>query len=121
MEQMHNTQKAGDVVVGFFGWFLIGNLVLLLWVAILGYLRSNWTRESLYFGVPLMTMIVIGILFFLKRNWYAYGILAAVITNTLILILLGVDVLPPTAQGYLHILLDGATFPFPLGVAFFMQ
>ena len=71
--------KARDLAIGFLGWFLIGNV---------GYLPFLFHVQPSLFEVPVATVIVIGILFFMKRNRIAYGIAAAVIINTLVMILL---------------------------------
>ena len=73
MEQRRDTTKTRDLVIGFFGWFLVGSLIILI---------SN----LLFYRV--VTVVVIGILFFLNRNWLAYGIVAAIITNILIFLLI---------------------------------
>jgi hypothetical protein len=128
MEQAHKIDKARDLASGFFGWFVIGNLVLWLWFSALDYLNSNasassnWRGGLSYFGVPLVTIIVIGILFFLKRNWVAYGILIAVVINTLLLlIILGSVASSPTAEKYIYLVKVGVSYPLPLGLAVFMQ
>ena len=97
--------KGRDLAIGFFGWFLIGNLVA--WI--------------LYFGFALVTVIATGILFYKKMNWFAYGVIAAVITNTLIMEILGSSSLSPSLGGYLVLLLFGVSFPLPTGIFALMQ
>jgi hypothetical protein len=129
MEQTKKTQKVHDLAIGFFGWFVIGNLVLWLWFSIFDYLSSNWNLNLNspwipYLGVPLVTIVAIGILFFLKRSWFAYGILAAVLANTLIMAILVASALSPSAEWYLYLLYPlryGVAFPLPLGFVAFMQ
>ena len=102
MEKSPKTNKNRDLIIGFLGWFLVGNLVLWFEFA------ANWDGPALYFGVPLVTVIAIGTLFYKKMNWFAYGILAAVITNTLLWGLISGEV-------HVLVLLVGASFPLPLG------
>lgn len=115
MEQTRKTNKVRDLAIGFFGWFLIGNVVL--WFEI----SANLDLIALFFGVPLVTVIAIGILFYKKMNWFAYGIIAAVITNTLIMEILGSIALSPSLEGYLLLLSFGVSFPLPVGVFALMQ
>ena len=79
MEQKHYANKARDIAIGFFGWFLVGSLIVLI--------------SNLLFNVALLavTVIAIGILLFMKRNWLMYGIVAAVIANSFVYIGLGFD------------------------------
>lgn len=78
MEQRRDTTKTRDLVIGFFGWFLVGSLIILI---------SNLLFYWEYL-ITVVTVVVIGILFFLNRNWLAYGIVAAIITNILIFLLI---------------------------------
>jgi hypothetical protein len=112
MKQTHNTKKARDLVRGLFGWFLIGNLVL-----ILEYLYPSFSQWNIL-GVPVVTVIVIGILLLMKRNWLAYGIVAAAITNTLVMILVGIlNEIPYLGA----LLLWGLSLPLPLGLLMLFQ
>ncbi len=70
--------KVRDLAVGFFGWFLVGSLIV-------------WSSNLLFYWeylLPVVTVIVIGVLFFMKRNTIAYGIVAAVIANILVFLLI---------------------------------
>ncbi len=110
--------KVSNLTIGYFGWFLIGNLVLFLEFSYFS--SSEWN----IFGVPLVTVIVTGILFFIKRNWLAYGILAAVITNTLVMTLIVFG--PGTVRigdgnQLIPLLKLSLSYPLPLGIFRFMQ
>ena len=109
IERANNHHKSRDVLLGFFGWFLVGNLLF-------------WILQSVMFPfvIPLITVIVIVILFMTGKNWFAYGIISAVITNILFILILGSLILSPSAEGYLDLLLFGVLFPLPLGVGALM-
>jgi hypothetical protein len=79
MEQTRKTHKARDLAIGFFGWFIVGSLVV--WII---RFIDNWGQ----FIPPAVTVVEIGILLLTKRNWVVYGILTAVITNALVFILI---------------------------------
>jgi hypothetical protein len=120
MEETHNTNRARDLAGGLFGWFLIGNLVL-----ILKYLYSPFSKWNIL-GVPVLTVIVIGILLLVKRNWRAYRIVAAVITNTLVMILVEIlNEIPSWRSVNAHylgaLILWGLTLPLPLGLLILFQ
>jgi hypothetical protein len=102
--------KNRDFIIGFFGWFLVGNLVLF---PLYAFLWDWWAGITSNFEFGVLTVIVVGILFFRNRNRIAYGILAAVITNTLLWIpILGVDLVFFSPI----LLLMGASVPLPLGI-----
>jgi hypothetical protein len=122
MEQTHKTHKVRDLAIGFFGWFVIGNLGGYLWFATLSslYLHGRWVDYFAASGIPLVTITVIGILLKKKRNWFAYGIMTAVITNALIIVnLLGLaHSLDFFSTG---ITLLELTVPLPLAFAFLFE
>ena len=99
-----------ELALGFFGWFLIGNLVVLL----LGFAFSSF--EIIYYTVPALTAIVIGMLYFWRRNRIAAGIMLAVLVNTLIVVLLGALSWSPSAGGYLSLFRIGLSMPVPIGL-----
>lgn len=105
MEQKPKTNKARDLVIGFFGWFLISILVFSI-----SNLLFYW--ELL---IPVVTIIVIGILLFMKRKWFAYGIIAAIIANVLIFILIGFLLGNSSVSGLMKFSLE-----YGLKVPFFM-
>jgi len=117
MKDAPYTHKARDLAIGFFCWFLIGNLIF--WIAY----SADWDLV-VTFGHPLVTVIAIGTLLIKKMYWFAYGILAALITNALIMVLMGFIVFSPmvlmgfivfspSLKGYLQLLSIGLSFPFP--------
>jgi hypothetical protein len=114
MEQAHSTHKARNFAIGFLGWFLIGNLVMLLFR--FGFFLM---MEGLSFLVPGITVMAVGILLFSRRNWFAYGIAAAVIANTLIVVTLGTMASSLSAEGFLSLLQIGASVPLPMGLVAF--
>lgn len=105
--------KARDLAIGFLGWFLIGNV---------GYLPFLFHVQPSLFEVPVATVLVIGTLFFMKRNRIAYGIAAAVIINTLVMILLFMYFVGSVDRDFLMLLLRvGPSFPLPLGFLVALQ
>ena len=70
--------KVSERAIGFFGWFLVGSLVI--WI-------SNFFFYWDY-SLPVVTVIAISILLLLRRYRLVYGIVAGVITNILIYLLL---------------------------------
>jgi hypothetical protein len=116
MEQTPNTHTHRGFAIGFFGWFVIGNLAL--WLEIVA--DSKNIKVPFFVLIPVTTVLVIGILFIMKRNRFAYGILMAVITNTVIIAALGAG-RSPTAEKLLDLLLVGISSPLPLGLVTLMQ
>jgi len=106
MKDTPTFHKALYLAIGFFGWFLIGNLIF--WIAY----PAEWDLV-VTFGHPLVTVIAIGTLLIKKMYWFAYGILAALITNALIMVLMGIILFSPSLKGYLQLLSIGLSFPFP--------
>ena len=71
--------KARDLSIGFFGWFLFGNLVLLL-----NYFLFQGTETMAFLTatvIALSTLIATLAIFAKKRIWIGTGIVAAVIIN----------------------------------------
>ena len=116
MEQAHSTHKARNFAIGFLGWFLIGNLVMLLFR--FGFFPM---MEVLSFLVPAVTVLVISILLLNKRNWFAYGIAVAVIVNTLIVVTLGSMASSLSAEEFLSLLKIGVSVPLPMALVAFMN
>ena len=96
--------KVGDFAIGFFGWFLAGNLV----VALFGFLFYSVVLGAL--GVfALFTLGMIVYLFAQNRYWIGAGIIAALLTNGVFMALLGL--------GSLFTLF----IPLPVGLFLLMQ
>jgi hypothetical protein len=96
--------KAGDFAIGFFGWFLAGNLVIapflyLFYSAVLGALG--------FFALFTLGMIVY--MFAQARYWIGTGIIAALITNGGFMALLGLG-------SFFTVF-----FPLPIGLFLLMQ
>lgn len=76
-----NTQppikKLRDIAVGFFGWVIFSNLILLLTYREFVGARGN----LIVIGLWIFAVIATIVLFFRKRNWVSTGIVAAVIIN----------------------------------------
>lgn len=95
--------KVRDFAIGFFGWFLSGNLIvaigLLLYPIIMG-----------VFGIfVLLTIVMIFYSFSQKRNWIGIGIVTAIITNGVIM-------------ASLNLLMWFTPFlPFPIGLFLLMS
>jgi hypothetical protein len=106
--------RVRDIAIGFFGWFLFGNI---------GYLPFLFHWQPSLLMVPVITVIVMGVLFFIKRNRVAYGIAAAVIINTLILILLLMSFQGGRDWSFLMwiALRIGPSFPLPMGFLMALQ
>ena len=96
--------KVGDFAIGFFGWFLAGNLI----VALFGFLFYSVVLGAL--GVfALFTLGMIVYLFAQNRYWIGAGIIAALVTNGTFMALLGMVSLFTTF------------IPLPVGVFLLMQ
>lgn len=72
MEHPHNTNKARDLAIGFFGWLLVWNLIFFIFL--FSYYGSFWT-------IGILMIIGMGLPFLCKRNWLGYGVVTCVIIN----------------------------------------
>ena len=107
-EKMTSSPKS-NFAIGCIGWFLFGNLTFFI-------------LYSVPFVFPFITVLITVLLFASKKNWYAYGVIAAVITNTLFMVILGSIIFPPLSlDNIYYYLLFGVTFPLPIGILAFQQ
>jgi hypothetical protein len=82
------TDKGGGFASGFFGWFIIGNIIFI----ILG-LISNLSLSLIALILFLLTAVASAVLFVKKRNWIAIGVLSAVGINAFAWLLIAPPVL----------------------------
>ena len=99
MEHPHNTNNARDLAIGFFGWLLVWNLILLIFL--LSYYGSFWT-------IGILMIIGMGLPFLYKRNWLGYGVVTCVIIN----MVAWIAIAKSNFQMYMIVT------PFPMGILF---
>ena len=103
--------KALLILLGFFGWFLFANLILLLTVLVFKFSIDPTIISTV---ILLSTVIATLVLFAKKRIWVGTGIVAAVIIN----IGLWIDILGGLSNFFWENILLFAGTPLPLGTGF---
>lgn len=97
---MKSNSKTRDVVIGFFGWMLISNLLSLLLL--------NLNSDELHSLIMwLLTITAILALFFKKRTWVGIGVVTNVVINVVFWTIM-------LAGETVSDILSGASFPFPM-------
>ena len=79
MEQKHKATKTRIFAIGFFGWFLVGNLYNLVSTGLVIMFHDTleiipYFLDFLVISFSVVTVIVVGILVLKKRFRFVYGI-----------------------------------------------
>ena len=92
--------RGRDIVIGFFGWAILWNI----WLSIFIMSLAEWWAIILYFGLPLIAGVY---LVRIKKVGIVIGSIIYIFTSSILLILLGA---PPS--------FDLLWLPFPVGAIF---
>jgi hypothetical protein len=106
-----------DVLKGFFGWFLFGNIIFVIYLMALFRIPVNLRDSVAIIIVWLPTVVASLVLFARKRIWIGSGVVSAVIINA------GTWLLCLSSWGLIDFTTEMLTvlgIPLPCGLVLFM-